>query len=173
MPWTPSNPATDVRAIVSNLLTFFTTNQSDALLWAHGSALTAFTFYPTAEVRMKTDFPHLGVVKRRVTTEDTDAGLEIEYRLTFELEVAKEHTKANRTAKLLELQAETDNRCYAIESMFLNIPEATLFANVRGTGHGWRSITSSDPLEVAISETKSLFNVQMEAILRFRETPYN
>lgn len=172
MVWSPTQQVTDVRPIVRNLLTYFRANQADALNWANGGAgLADFTFYETAEMRMKTDFPHFGIVKRRTET-DTGDVLTIQYNLTFEFEVMKEHTTSNRQAKLLELQTEIDNRGYALESMFLNIPDSTLFANVRGAGHGYRSISSSDPLEAAISDTKSLFNVQMAAILRFTETPY-
>lgn len=171
MPWSPVYQATDIRKILGNLITFFETNQVDALAWASPLTLLApLTFYKTAEVRMKTDFPHFGVVKRRTVTDDGDDGLRINYELTFEIEVSTTHTEATRTAALVQLQLDTDNYTYAVESMYLNITKAVLMANVP-SGPIYKSITSSDPLEVAISNTQSLMNVQMTAILEFRENP--
>lgn len=120
---------------------------------------------------MKTDFPHFGVVKRRTVTDDGDAGLQIQYTLTFEMEIAANHTEATRTTALTQLQLDTDNYTYAIESMYLNITKAVLMANVTGVGNLYKSVTSSDPLEVAVSNNQSLMNVQMTAILEFRENP--
>lgn len=172
MAWLPTYQATDIRKILGNLITFFEANQVEALAWASSNRnLTRLTFYKTAECRMKTDFPHFGVVKRRTVTDDGDAGLQIQYTLTFEIEIAVDHTETTRTAALNQLQLDTDNYTYAIESMYLNITKSALMANVTGAGNLYKSITSSDPLEVAVSNTKSLMNVQMTAILEFREMP--
>jgi hypothetical protein len=122
---------------------------------------------------MLTDFPHMGIVRRRVTTEEADDGLHIRYELTFETEIAATHTKQMRTAALLQLQKDSDCYGYANESMLLNIPQATLFAGVAGTGHGRKTITGHDPLESAISDTQALFNTQMTLVLEFTESPYN
>lgn len=170
--WAPVNASTDIRKILGNLVTFFEANQVAALAWASPSrTLPSLTFYKTAEVRMKTDFPHFGVVKRRTVTDDGDAGLQIQYTLTFEMEIAANHTEATRTNALNQLQLDTDNYTYAVESMYLNITKAALMANVTGAGNLYKSVTSSDPLEVAVSNTQSLMNVQMTAILEFREMP--
>lgn len=174
MPWSPVYQATDIRKILGNLITFFEANQVEALAWASPTRnLTALTFYKNAEVRMKHDFPHFGVVKRAVKTDDADSGLVITYSLTFEIEIEATHPEKPepRKAALEQLQIDTDNYCYAVESMFLNITNAALFANINGVGHGYRTINGSDPLEVAISNVKTLFNVQMTAILEFTENP--
>lgn len=174
MPWVPVNASTDIRKILGNLITFFEANQVAALAWASPTVnLKPLTFYKTAEVRMKTDFPHFGVVKRRTTTDQDDSGLVIVYELTFEMEIAVNHTEATRTAALNQLQLDTDNYEFGIESMYLNIPPATLLANVSGvTGHFGMEITSNDPLEIAVSSTKSLMNTQMQGRILLRAEPY-
>lgn len=175
MAWTPVNASTDIRKILGNLITFFEANQVAALAWASPTRnLTALNFYKNAEVRMKHDFPHFGVVKRRTVTDDGDGGLQIQYTLTFEIEISATHPEKPepKKAALEQLQIDTDNYCYAVESMFLNITKAALMANVTGAGNIYKSITGTDPLEVAVSNTQSLFNVQMTAILEFRELPY-
>jgi hypothetical protein len=172
MPWTPAHSATDVRPIIGNLLTYFRANQVDALAWASPSprTLTPLTFYDSAEVRMKTDFPHFGVVKRRSTTDEGEA-LGVRYDLTFEFEVQATHSVTTRTAVMTQLRLDVDNYAYAIESMFLNIPKTTLFSGITGAGNVFKSITGLDPVEGSMSDTKSLINMQMTAVLEFRENP--
>jgi hypothetical protein len=173
MAWTPEHKATDVRAILGNLLAYFASNQVAALAWASPSVLlTPLTFYPTSEVLIKTDFPHAGCVKRRVTVTLGESVNTITYDLTWQLETAVEHTKATRTAKLLELQRDTDNYGLALESMFLNIPHATVLTGIADTMIEALAVTSSDPLEVAVSETKSVFNVQMAVTLQMTQSVY-
>jgi hypothetical protein len=170
--WTPQHSATDVRAIAGNLITFFETNQSGAFEWARsGGGLPALTFYRTAQSRIETNFPHFGLVGRRVEIDDADDGLRITYTLTFELEIAAEFTKEQKKAALVQLQADTDSYVYAIESMYLNIPNATLFTGIHGAGHGYRSITGHAPLEAAAGDAKAMFQTQMTAVLRFTENP--
>lgn len=171
MTWSPTSAASDTRAIVGNFVGFFEDNQTDAFAWARTGGLPALTFYRTAQSRIETDFPHCGVVGRRIEVDDADDGLRITYTLTFELEVAAEFAKERKKEALAQLQADTDDYVYAIESMFLNIPNATLFAGVNGAGHGYRSITGHAPLEAAAGDTKAMFQTQMTAVLRFTENP--
>lgn len=175
MVWTPRHASADVRKILDNLLTFFETNQTEALAWARvdtSQNLEDFqTFYRTSQSRAEKDFPHFGVVRRRTDTDDADDGLRVEYRLTFEIEVDTSFTESDKAAALKQLQIDTDCYVYAVESMFLNIPNATLFEGVGGVGHGYRSITSQDPLEAAAGSTKAMFQVQMNALLKFVENP--
>lgn len=173
MTWQRTYRATDIRTILANLLGYFTTNQTDILHVASPSkTLDNLTVYRTAEVRTKTDFPHMGCVKRRTQTDRGDDGLHITYSLTFEIEVATTHTKEGRTAALEVLQVDSDNYAYGFELAVLNIPNATLFTGITGTYGAEIMVTSSDPLEVAISDTKSLFNTQVDVVLTFRELAY-
>lgn len=175
MTWVPQHAATDIRKILDNLLTFFETNQTEVLAWARvdsSQSLEDFqAFYRTSQSRAEKDFPHFGIVRRRTDTDDADDGLRVEYRLTFEIEVAAEFGESDKEAALKQLQIDTDCYVYAVESMFLNIPNAVLFEGVNGVGHGYRSITSHDPLDAAAGSTKAMFQVQMSALLRFTENP--
>lgn len=172
MAWLPTYQATDIRKILGNLITFFEANQVEALAWASPTRnLTALTFYKTAEADEKVDFPHFGVYRRRIVTDDGDAGLQIQYTLTFVLEIGATHTEKTRTAARVQLQLDTDNYIYAVESMYLNIPKATLLANVTGAGNLYKSITSSEIVEGASGPDKSMTSVLMTAILEFREMP--
>jgi hypothetical protein len=165
--WVPTYAATDIRAIVENLLT--------ALAWASPSpTLTAFTkFYRNAQVWEEVDFPHFGIVKRLVATDDSDDGLRVEYQLIWEIEIKATYAEANKVTALNQIQKDLDNYAYAVESMFLNIPGATLFTNINGARHGYRSVTKSDPLERAITDTEAVFAVQQSAVMRFTEIPIN
>lgn len=174
MPWTPSIAATDVRAIVSNLVAYLDANQADALAWASpGRELADLTIYDSAEVRIKADFPHMGLVRRRVTTDETDAGLVITCDLTWETEVSTTFAnEAARTAAVTQLRKDVDNYGYAVESMLLNVPRATLLANVRDSSGLHVSVTSQDPLEVALSETEAMFNAQLQHRIRLVQPLY-
>lgn len=172
MPWTPTYAATDIRKILGNLITFFGNNQVDALAWASPlRVLPPLTLYQTAEPDEKVDFPHFGLLRRRTVTDDADDGLGIRYELTFFLEIETTHTEAQRTAARVQLQLDTDNYVYAIESMFLNIPKATLLANVTGATNLYRTITSSEPVEGASGSDKSMNSVVITAVLQFQENP--
>lgn len=175
MTWSPSYRASDVRALLGNLVTFFEANQVDALRWARpapADALAPLTIYPTAESLILTDFPHMGVVRRRVSVDDSDELPKVALSLTWEIEVAAEHTKAGRTAALLQLMQDVDDYTLAFESMALNIPRATLTQNVTGVRLNARAVNGSDPMEKAVSDTKSVFNVQLNMLFVFLETPY-
>lgn len=172
MAWIPVHASTDIRKILGNLITFFEANQVGALAWASPlRPLAPLKIYKTAEFDEKVDFPHLGVVKRRTTTEDLDEGLAIKYDLTFVIEILATHSEATRSAARVQLQLDTDNYIYAFESMFLNIPQATLFANVTGASNLYRTITSSEPIEGASGNDKSMNGVIINAVMQFQEDP--
>lgn len=163
MTWSPTWKATDVRGVLSSLLTYISTHQVEALGWASPSRLLApLTLYPTAEMLRQKTFPHFGIVRRRIETADTDAGLQIQYTLTAQLEVSATITTSAiaASAELLQLQTDVDNYTLALESMILNWT---------ATGAHYKSVKGSDPLEVAISDTEALFNVQMQIVLMFLE----
>ena len=173
MPWSPSYRATDVRALLSNLITFFTANQADALAYFSPSrTLASLTIYPTVEYAITADFPHMGVVRRRVSVDDAGELPKVTLSLVWEIEVAAEHTKDGRTAALLQLMQDADAYALAFESMALNVPQGTLLSGVTGVRLGQRAVTGSDPVEKAVSDTRSIFNVQLSMAFTFLETPY-
>lgn len=173
MTWTRRYRATDVRKILGNLLDDFKANQAEILADMGATRLPKLNVYRTAEVRMLADFPHLGCVKRRVQTEREEDSLRITYTLTFELEVATTHDKGNRPTKLSQLQLDVDDYVYAFESEVLNIPNTTLFEGITGVFGVEIAVTSNDPLEAAVSDTKSVFNTQIDVQLTFRELAYS
>lgn len=122
MPWTPEAGTIDARAIVANLLTYFQTNQSDALLWAHGSALKDFQqFADSIANRVTPVFPSIAF-KRDSTKSNADGDLvETEYSLVFEMVIE------NQSPTL----AVSQGRSYAkaVASMILNCPNSTLLTN--------------------------------------------
>jgi hypothetical protein len=167
MTWTPQLAAVDVRAIPGNLKTFFDAHVADLCEWARVETSSTWTFYQTAESRIKTDFPHTGMVRRTARVETQTDGHHVRVELTFETEVAADHAKGERTAALGLLQYESDSRALALESMFLNMPAAELYANVPRRRGDCRQVTTNDPLEAAVSETKSMFNVSQTLVLQF------
>jgi hypothetical protein len=174
--WTPTNAASDIRPIVTNLLNYFAANQTAALKWANGNqdGLADFTIYPNAEMLLASELktvPHFGIIRRFFTSENANSGLIIDYQLVWQFEVMATYTEATRSATLLALQSEIDCRAYALESMFLNCPTLTLFANVVGARHGYRNVSRYDPLEMSITEGQAFFNVQQTANLKFTENP--
>jgi hypothetical protein len=160
--WTPTWKATDVRGVLTSLLTFIDENQADALAWARGDAtLESLTLYPTAEVLIKTDFPHFGIVRRRIDTTEDDRGLMVRYALTAHLEVAAKEkvtvTEGQSSPELLQLMKDADDYTLALESMILNWDTSAHF----------RSVTSSDPFEKTVGNGKAVFNVEMTIVLDF------
>lgn len=167
MAWLPSVAAVDVRSVAPNVKTFFDAHVEELRAWAGLNAGTAWTFYPTAESRVKTDFPHTGIVRRRVAVDSKGDGHHVTLEFTFETEVATEHTKEGRTATLALLQYESDSHALALESLLLNIPTEDLYADVPRRRGDFRRVTTGDPLEVAVGETKSVFNVQQQFVMQF------
>lgn len=163
--------ATDVRPIVGNLFQFFEDNQTGALAWASpGRTLTPFTnFYRTAQMFLENDYPHFGLIKRTAGTTNANSGLVIDYQLTWQFEVYVNWGTLDRTTAINQLQADVDAYGYAVESMFMNCPNATLFNGVAGARHGFRALTRTDPLERAIGDTEALFNIEQRATLNFTE----
>lgn len=173
MAWQPIYPATDIRKIAPNLLSFFDNNQEDALAYANPDrALQSLAIYPTAESRIKLDFPHVGLTDYDISTAETDAGLVVVYDLSLEFELSATHTEAGRTEVLSQLLLDALDTLYAYESMSLNIPDSVLYANVEGvTGGISKYVTRSKPLFVSISDTESLINIQMKYNLKFIASP--
>jgi hypothetical protein len=165
--WEPKLAAVDVRRIVPNLVDFCNDRKDEARAWAGLETSDEWTLYQTAESRIKTDFPHTGIVRRRVTSDSKDDGYHVRLELTFETEVSAEHTKEGRTEALAQLQYDSDSHSLALESMILNIPATTLYTDVPGRRGDYRQVTTNDPLEVAVSETRSMFNVQQLAVFQF------
>lgn len=124
MVWNPTERATDIRAISPNLLAYFRTNQTQALNWANsGTGLADFAvIYNTNEGLLYTIFPNLMVFRERHRSRFTDGGQDIEYSFDFIYEVAG----ADATA----LRVNAKKYGYALESMILNIPSATLMNGV-------------------------------------------
>jgi hypothetical protein len=170
--WQPKVPATDVRAIVPNFVSYLKANQADVFAWLSPSPLANFEeCYQDAQVFVEKDFPHFGVVRERYTIDDADDGRKITCELTAIIEVYAKFAKSERADALSQLLAETKNRVYAVESVWMNIPRATLFADIGGTKHDeFRVMTGFDVIESA-SETEALFNAQMNLNLKFTENP--
>lgn len=167
MGWQPDIAGVDLRHVAPNFFGFFEERKGDVRAWAGLSSSGAWTLYQTAESRLKTDFPHTGLVKRRVSVETKNDGHHVRLEWTFETEVAAAHDEDGRPAALAQLQYDTDSHALAIESVLLNIPAAVLYANVPNRRGDYRQVTTNDPLEVAVSKTQSMFNVQQQAVFQF------
>lgn len=128
MVWNPTQSATDIRAIIPNLLGYIETNAPAALSWANDSvALDTFkTIFNNASRGTVIEFPSLIVSGDRATTVIDDRGLVIIYTIELEMMITgPEPTQLTKDIKAYVM---------AVESMILNIPMATLMANVDGTG---------------------------------------
>jgi hypothetical protein len=122
MAWTDTHKVIDARRIVSNLFTYFQTNQTDALLWAHGSALKDFQqFSDSVANRAFPVFPSIAFKRDSMTTGGKGEVLETEYSLVFEVVIE------NQGANTVVAQARSYAK--AIASMMVNCPDSTLLAN--------------------------------------------
>lgn len=122
MAWTPTYKVIQARQTVPNLFTYFETNQADALLWAHGSALIPFQeFSDGVQNRAFPIFPSIAFKRDSSRTVGDGEVLQVEYSVVFEMVIE------NATPGAAVAQA----RSYltAIQSMMANIPDATLLAN--------------------------------------------
>jgi len=124
MVWNPSKQVIDVSPVVTNLLAYIASNQTDALIWANGGAgLADFAkFYPSASGRLGSIFPHLMVIDQEDEGEDaeTENGDVLLTGLRLRLEGAVTGADADElavTAKIYDT---------AVKSMLVNIPGATL-----------------------------------------------
>jgi hypothetical protein len=167
MVWEPNIAGVDLRNIAPNFFTFFEGRKAELKTWAGITSPDDWTLYQTAEMRMKTDFPHTGLVRRRVGVDSKADGHHVRLEWTFETEVAATHGEDGRSVALAELQYDTDSHALAVESVALNIPATVLYANVPNRRGDYRQVTTNDPLEVAVSKTQSMFNVQQTFVMQF------
>jgi hypothetical protein len=121
-PYVPTQDAPDTRLVVPNLLAYIAAQVGEAVKWANGGvALPEFKkLFTSAEGRVHQIFPDLMVLSESAVARQTDAGLQIEYELLFELEIV------GKSADVVTALAKT--YVYAVESMLVNIPPATLLA---------------------------------------------
>jgi len=126
MVWSPAIQATDIRPLSPNLLQFFRDHQTEALNWANGGpGLDDFAvIYDTDEGSQYQIFPNVQVYGERYSTGLNDYGTGIKYTLDLVFEVHGADPNA--------LKVEVRKRCYALESMALNIPSATLTNGLSG-----------------------------------------
>jgi hypothetical protein len=122
VPWTPSYPVTNARAIAENLLAYFEANQADALVWAGGSLKPLKKFSQSLADRTVPAFPSIAFSDDNDATDyATSTAAQGAYSLTFEVSVQSLNGDT----------ATTQARRYslAIVSMIRNCPKATLIAN--------------------------------------------
>jgi hypothetical protein len=125
--WAPANAATDIRPLSPNLLQFFRDNQTEVLDWANGGpGLDDFqVIYNTDEgSHQNSIFPNLQVFSESHRTTFRNDGLHVEYSLTLIAEMAG--TDAT------QLRLDAKNYGYALESMLMNVPTATLMNGLSG-----------------------------------------
>lgn len=123
MPWTPEYTTINSRAIAENLLTYFETNQADALAWAGGGSLKLIRrFSDTVINRSAPIYPSILIL----TDNDTQPVPEGDvvtaaYSVTFQVHIAS-----------TSLTTAMDNAVTyrnAIMSIFRNCPESSLLAD--------------------------------------------
>lgn len=147
MTWTPRTNVIDLTQVADNLLGYVGENDSDALLWANGSALPEFAaFYTNASGRLQTIFPSLMVLSQDAETDLTGDILISGLQLTLEGTVSGSNAD--------DLVAATKMYAKAVESMLANIPSATLMAG------------SSPHQEASLFEIETKFD-----ILRGQQAP--
>lgn len=154
MAWTDTYKVIDARKIASNLLAYFETNQTDALLWAHGSALKDFQqFSDSVANRAYPVFPSIAFKRDSTRTKGDGDLLETEYSLIFEVVI--ENPGANTVV--------TQARSYAkaIASMMVNCPDSTLYANT-GAVKGVITELADNFDEVKANDTQNDFFQEFE-----------
>lgn len=154
MAWTDTYKVIDARRIPGNLLAYFQTNQTDALLWAHGSALKDFQqFSDSVANRAFPVFPSIAFKRDSMKTTGDGDLLETEYSVVFEVVI--ENPGANTVV------AQARSYAKAIASMMVNCPDATLYANTEAsTGVITELADNFD--EVKANETQNDFFQEFE-----------
>jgi hypothetical protein len=123
MPWTPTFSVINARAIAANLLTYFETNQVDALAWANGGA----GLLPFQRIENSVGNLDSPVYPAIMFSDDNDATDYAEtlpdgaYSLTFEMMV----TNPDPNVAVVEARKYVK----AVTSMIRNCPQATYTAN--------------------------------------------
>ena len=154
MAWSDTYKVIDARKIVSNLFTYFQTNQADALLWAHGSALKDFKqFADSVANRATPAFPSIAFKRDSTKWDATGDVVETEYSVVFEMVIE------NPSPTL----AVSQGRSYAkaVASMILNCPTATLLANT-GAVTGVVTEMADNFTEIKSNDTQNDFFQEIE-----------
>jgi hypothetical protein len=122
VPWVPNYSILAPRAIAVNLLSYFSTNQADAILWANGSALRPLKSIADALADPNNPvFPALQFLDDNDAADYSGDASQGVYSVTFECMV---QSSAPATA-IAEARAYDK----AIKSMIRECPNATLVAN--------------------------------------------
>lgn len=135
MVWNPQYTVINSRAIADNLLTYFATNQADALTWAGGGSLKPFRkFSNSIANRAVPVYPAIAFSDDNDAVDYTGDVTEGAYSLTFEVSIDKATANDSNAADTVV----TDARLYAIAivSMIRNCPLATLAANTGALAGG-------------------------------------
>lgn len=130
MAWTPTHGIINARAIASNLLTYFETNQVDALAWANGgSGLIPFQRIENSIGNMNEPFyPAIMFSQDNDAADYTEELVDAGYSVTFEVMITNpDPNTAVSQARVYEA---------AIKSMIRNCPQSTYTANTGALASG-------------------------------------
>lgn len=123
MAWTPAHAIINTRAIAANLLTYFETNQVDALTWANGGTpLKSFQRIENSIGNMNEPvYPAIMFSQDNDVADYTETLVDGAYSVTFELMVTNSDPNT----------AVTQARVYeaAVKSMVRNCPQSTYTAS--------------------------------------------
>lgn len=148
MPWLPTIYTVSRSRVIKNLLAWIgdSTRQTESLTWAKTQlglvALSTPNFaaiYNSSHGRIKTDFPHLMVIRAVSTlvTDEDSRGIEVTHEIGMEMEL--EDTVPDT------LTDKADIYLTALDSVIRNIPiTTTLLAGVGTTGHAEIDVTDHD-----------------------------
>jgi len=130
MAWVPAHAIINARAIAANLLTYFETNQADALAWANGgTGLKSFQRIENSIGNLNEPFyPAIMFNQDNDVADYTDELVAGAYTVTFELMVTNSDPNT----------AVTQARVYeaAVKSMIRNCPQSTYTANTGALASG-------------------------------------
>lgn len=154
--------------MAENLFAYFQTNQADALLWAHGSALKSFQqFSASVANRTLPVFPSIAFIDDADAQDFTGDGLlPGAYNLGFELMVQNQNPTT----------ATTEARSYAaaVISMIRNCPTATLLADTGATTEILESIECGfDPIQTNDAQNDFMQQIEIRATYRLTAAAYS
>lgn len=170
MPWTPTRTVIYARAIPENLLTYFETNQADALTWAGGGSLKPIRrFGNSVANRAVPVYPSIAFYDDNDAVDYTTDLALAGYSCTFELMIAKAKADDADAANTVVTDARKYARAYL--SMILNCPNATLAANT-GTHANAATVETIecgfDPIRTNDKQNEFLQAVQIRATFRLQ-----
>jgi hypothetical protein len=168
MPWTPTYKIIKSRIIAANLLSYFATNQVDAILWAAGSALRPFQTISNSVANRTTPlYPAIGFVEDADAQGYTDDLIPAAYSVQFEV-LVQNSDPSNAVIEARSYEA-------AIKSMIRNCPPATVAANSGADVNA----TVLESIETQFDEIKSnkmqndfLQSFQIRAIYRLSTSAF-